>query len=107
MRNLTKRLLGLFLVLLILGSINQPSFAMSSLSELKIPDDQLAAVTTRFTALTTTLNPLIERTTFAQEEFLRLRAELKGSDPEFLAAQKVQVSGNNMDRVKYDSLFFF
>jgi len=87
MRNLIKRLLGLFLVLLILGSINQPSFAMSSLSELKIPDDQLAAVTTRFTALTTTLNPLIERTTFAQEEFLRLRAELKGSDPEFLAAQ--------------------
>ena len=87
MRNLIKRLLGLFLVLLILGSINQPSFAMSSLSELKIPDDQLAAVTTRFTALTTTLNPLIERTTFAQEEFLRLRAESKGSDPEFLAAQ--------------------
>lgn len=87
MRNLIKRLLGLFLVLLILGSINQPSFAISSLSELKIPDDQLAAVTTRFTALTTTLNPLIERTTFAQEEFLRLRAESKGNDPEFLAAQ--------------------
>lgn len=71
----------------ILSIFIQPSFAITSLSELKIPDEQLASVTNRHLALTTSLIPLIQRTTFGQEEFLRLRAEQKGSGPEFQAAQ--------------------
>jgi endonuclease YncB( thermonuclease family) len=71
----------------ILGTFIQPSFAIASLSELKIPDEQLASVTNRHLTLTTSLIPLIQRTTFGQEEFLRLRAERKGSGPEFQAAQ--------------------
>lgn len=71
----------------ILSIFIQPSFAITSLSELKIPDEQLASVTNRHLALTTSLIPLIQRTTFGQEEFLRLRAERKGSGPEFQAAQ--------------------
>ncbi|MFZ9926413.1 MAG: lamin tail domain-containing protein [Candidatus Nanopelagicaceae bacterium] len=71
----------------ILSIFIQPSFAITSLSELKIPDEQLASVTNRHLTLTTSLIPLIQRTTFGQEEFLRLRAERKGSGPEFQAAQ--------------------
>ena len=71
----------------ILSIFIQPSFAITSLSELKIPDEQLASVTNRHLTLATSLVPLIQRTTFGQEEFLRLRAEKKGVGPEFQAAQ--------------------
>lgn len=71
----------------ILSIFIQPSFAITSLSELKIPDEQLASVTNRHLTLATSLIPLIQRSTFGQEEFLRLRAEKKGVGPEFQAAQ--------------------
>jgi endonuclease YncB( thermonuclease family) len=71
----------------ILSIFIQPSFAITSLSELKIPDEQLASVTNRHLTLATSLIPLIQRATFGQEEFLRLRAEKKGVGPEFQAAQ--------------------
>ena len=75
------------LAIAILSIFIQPSFAITSLSELKIPDEQLASVTNRHLTLATSLVPLIQRTTFGQEEFLRLRAEKKGVGPEFQAAQ--------------------
>ena len=71
----------------ILSIFIQPSFAITSLSELKIPDEQLASVTNKHLTLATSLIPLIQRSTFGQEEFLRLRAEKKGVGPEFQAAQ--------------------
>jgi endonuclease YncB( thermonuclease family) len=71
----------------ILSIFIQPSFAITSLSELKIPDEQLASVTNKHLTLATSLIPLIQRATFGQEEFLRLRAEKKGVGPEFQAAQ--------------------
>ena len=75
------------LAIAILSIFIQPSFAITSLSELKIPDEQLASVTNKHLTLATSLIPLIQRTTFGQEEFLRLRAEKKGVGPEFQAAQ--------------------
>ena len=75
------------LAIAILSIFIQPSFAITSLSELKIPDEQLASVTNRHLTLATSLIPLIQRATFGQEEFLRLRAEKKGVGPEFQAAQ--------------------
>jgi endonuclease YncB( thermonuclease family) len=71
----------------ILSIFIQPSFAITSLSELKISDEQLASVTNKHLTLATSLIPLIQRATFGQEEFLRLRAEKKGVGPEFQAAQ--------------------
>lgn len=71
----------------ILSIFIQPSFAITSLSELKIPDEQLASVTNKHLTLATSLIPLIQRSTFGQEEFLRLRAEKKGVGSEFQAAQ--------------------
>lgn len=64
-----------------------PSSAISSFSELAIPDDQVSAIQGRFISLTNSMSSLIDRTTFAREEFLRLRAESKGRGAEFQAAQ--------------------
>ena len=65
----------------------QPSHAITSLSELKIPDDEFALITSKYSELQKNLTPIIEKTTFAQEEFLRVRAESKGVGPEFQAAR--------------------
>ena len=74
------------IITLMLGSA-QSSNAITSLSELTIPNDQIIAIQGRFAELTTTIAPLIDRATFAQEEFLRLRAETRGKGQEFQAAQ--------------------
>jgi endonuclease YncB( thermonuclease family) len=63
------------------------SNAITSFSELAIPSDQVSAIQGRFISLTNSIDPLIDRTTFAREEFLRLRAETKANGPEFQAAQ--------------------
>lgn len=63
------------------------SNAITSFSELVIPEEQVSAIQSRFTSLTNSINPLIDRTIFAREEFLRLRAETKAKGPEFQAAQ--------------------
>lgn len=65
----------------------QSSNAITSFSELAIPSDQVSAIQGRFISLTNSIDPLIDRTTFAREEFLRLRAETKANGPEFQAAQ--------------------
>ena len=64
-----------------------PGNAITSLSELRIPEDQVSAVKDRFTGLSNTITPLIERTSFAREEFLRMRAERNGRGAEFQASQ--------------------
>ena len=71
---------------LLFGNL-QPSNAISSISELTIPADQVDAIQGKFSSLTSAIAPLLDRTTFAQEEFLRLRAETGGKGQEFQAAQ--------------------
>ena len=71
---------------LLFGNL-QPSNAISSISELTIPVDQVDAIQGKFISLTSAIAPLLDRTTFAQEEFLRLRAETGGKGQEFQAAQ--------------------
>ena len=71
---------------LLFGNL-QPSNAISSISELTIPVDQVDAIQGKFSSLTSAIAPLLDRTTFAQEEFLRLRAETGGKGQEFQAAQ--------------------
>ena len=70
-----------------LFSFIQPVHAITSLSELQIPDEQIAVVSTSYIELSQRVTPIIEKTTFAQEEFLRVRAESKGVGPEFQAAR--------------------
>ena len=71
---------------LLFGNL-QPSNAISSISELTIPSDQVDAIQGKFSSLTSAIAPLLDRTTFAQDEFLRLRAETGGKGQEFQAAQ--------------------
>ncbi|HAL95717.1 MAG TPA: hypothetical protein DCP55_07280, partial [Chitinophagaceae bacterium] len=77
----------ILLSIFLLFSFMQPSHAITSLSELKIPDDEFALITSKYSELQKNLTPIIEKTTFAQEEFLRVRAESKGVGPEFQAAR--------------------
>lgn len=74
----------------------QPGNAISSLSELAIPDDKVIAIQARYVTLSTSITPWIDRTNFAREEFLRLRAETNGKGQEFQAAHnffRTQVQG--------------
>ena len=71
----------------VLVSGTQQGNAITSIGELTIPDDQIDAIQGRFITLTTTISPLIDRATFAREEYLRLSAETKGKGQEFQAAQ--------------------
>ncbi len=94
------RLLRSFIVACLLigfaSTSTHPGNAITSLSELAIPDDQVVSIQVRFVSLTTTMAPMLERTTFAQEEFLRLRAETKGKGAEYQAAHnflRTQVQG--------------
>lgn len=80
----------------VLLSTIQPGYAITSLRELAIADDQVIAIQGRFISLATSITPLVDRTTFAREEFLRLRSESRSKGPEFQAAHnffRAQVRG--------------
>ena len=80
----------------VLLSTIQPGYAITSLRELAIADDQVIAIQGRFISLATSITPLVDRTTFAREEFLRLRSESGSKGPEFQAAHnffRAQVRG--------------
>ena len=63
------------------------AYAIQTLSDLQIPPEDFATVTSEFSTLSTTIAPLIDRTTFAREEFLRLRAETRGKGVEYQASR--------------------
>lgn len=80
----------------LLLSTTQSGFAITSLRELAIADDEVIAIQGRFISLATSITPLVDRTTFAREEFLRLRSESGSNSPEFQAAHnffRAQVRG--------------
>jgi hypothetical protein len=65
----------------------QSSNAITSFSEFVIPEEQVSAIQSRFISLTNSISHLVDRTTFAREEFLRLRSETKVKGPEFQAVE--------------------
>lgn len=87
MRIFGKSLSILTTITLVSFAFLQPGHAIGSFSELKIPDDQILAISSKYQQLASTLSPLLDKTSFAREEFLRLRAESKGRGTEFQAAQ--------------------
>lgn len=62
------------------------SFAITSLSELKVSETQSIAITAKYNSLYERISSQIEKATFAQEEFLRLRSETKARGVEFQAS---------------------
>lgn len=85
-RGMKRAFLFVALIVSLFGNL-QPSSAITSLSELAIPDEEVLAIQGRFNTLVSTITPLIGSTTFAREEFLRLRSESGGKGQEFQAAQ--------------------
>lgn len=83
----SKPIFVLVTILLSLIVSMNASQAITSLSELKIPEDQVEAIQSRQIKLAGAIAPLIDRTTFAREEFLRLRSEGSTKSAEFQAAQ--------------------
>ena len=74
----------------------QSSSAITSLSELVVPDEKVIAIQGRYISLSTSITPWVDRASFAREEFLRLRAETNGRGQEFQAAHnffRSQVQG--------------
>ena len=82
---LTRKLLILVTSGVVCSTTMFPGNAITSLSELRIPEEQVSAVRDRFTGLSNTITPLIERTSFAREEFLRMRAERNGRGAKLIA----------------------
>ena len=87
MSNLRKFFSTLLSLSLIFVVNIQPSSAIQSFNDLKIPDDEILAISARYSELLQTISPLLDKTTFAREEFLRIRSENRGKGPEFQAAQ--------------------
>lgn len=83
---MTRSLVLFVTVLISLASSLQSSQAISSLSELKIPEEEISAIQNRQIKVAGALTPLIDRATFAREEFLRLRSENNATGAEFQAA---------------------
>lgn len=86
---ITIKKFAIFFLLFITTQLSSMSqgYAITSIRELTIPDDQIIAIQGRFITLSTTISPLIDRATFAREEFLRLNAETRGRGQEFQAAR--------------------
>ena len=91
------------------------AYAIQTLSDLQIPPEDFATVTSEFSTLSTTIAPLIDRTTFAREEFLRLRAETRGKGVEYQASHNylrsqiraLYSSLNSDEKIKSQSKILF
>ena len=115
LRLTSKKILYLLSVLMVQSFLMNSAYAIQSLSDLQIPPEDFATVTSEFSTLSTTIAPLIDRTTFAREEFLRLRAETRGKGVEYQASHNylrsqiraLYSSLNSDEKIKSQSKILF